>query len=116
MFKKIVNAIEALALAALAVLVLVALTYRPAGSKPIVGSYVPAAGSQIFASHCSACHGDRGQGGIGPRLAGSVATKYPNVADETAVVTNGRGGMPAWGTTLSPAEIDAVVSYTRTGL
>src|SRR2546423_11986010 len=105
MFKKVVNAVEAVALIGALVLVIVALTYRPAGSARSVGNYVPAAGSQVFASHCSACHGDRGQGGIGPRLAGSVTTRFPNVADETAVVTDGRGGMPAWGTTLSPAEI-----------
>ena len=29
------------------------------------------------------------------------------------IVTNGRGGMPSWQGRLTPAEIQAVVDYTR---
>ena len=41
---------------------------------------------------------------------------YPDPADQIAVVTNGRGGMPAFGDRLSAEEIAAVVEYTRTVL
>ena len=41
---------------------------------------------------------------------------YPDPADQIAVVTNGRGGMPAFGEKLSEEEIAAVVEYTRTVL
>jgi mono/diheme cytochrome c family protein len=41
---------------------------------------------------------------------------YPDAADEIAVVTNGRGGMPAFSERLSAEEIAAVVDYTRTVL
>jgi mono/diheme cytochrome c family protein len=73
-------------------------------------------GAEIFAAHCSRCHGDNGQGGIGPRLAGRVADRFPVVDDQIAVVTKGRAGMPSFGASLSRDEIKAVVEYTRTAL
>ena len=76
----------------------------------------PTTGPAIYAQYCATCHGANGQGFVGPRLAGVVTTKYPNVEDQIAVVTNGRGTMPAWGSRLSPAQIRAVVEYTRTKL
>ena len=76
-----------------------------------------AAGETIFRASCAGCHGSSGQGSIGPKLAdGAVVAKFPKAADEVAVVSNGRGGMPAWSSRLTPAQIDAVVRYTREGL
>ena len=57
-----------------------------------------------------------GQGGVGPDLAGVVADKYPNIEDQIAVVTDGKGQMPSWRGDLTPKEIRKVVEYTRTGL
>jgi mono/diheme cytochrome c family protein len=55
-----------------------------------------------------------GQGGIGPQLAdGRVVDRYPNIEDQIAVVTNGRGVMPSFGGALSVAEIREVVRYER---
>ena len=48
--------------------------------------------------------------------AGESSTVYPDPADQVAVVTNGRGGMPAFGDKLTEEEIAAVVEYTRTVL
>ena len=42
--------------------------------------------------------------------------KYPNIEDQIAVVTNGKGEMPSWRGDLTPKEIRKVVEYTRTGL
>lgn len=70
-------------------------------------------GRDVFASRCSNCHGSAGGGGTGPRLAGTVVQTYPDPADQEAVVRDGRGNMPSFGGTLSDAEIEAVVRYTR---
>ena len=116
MFGKIVNAVEVLVLVFTGVLVVVMLTYRPATPAASAGP-TAANGQAIFAANCAECHGSRGQGDVGPRLAGgAVVAKYPNAADQVAVVTKGRGGMPAWSGRLTPAQIAAVVEYTRTKL
>jgi mono/diheme cytochrome c family protein len=73
-------------------------------------------GQAIFATRCSSCHGADGGGGFGPTLAGVVTQRYPNVADQIALVTNGRGSMPSFAGSLTPAQITAVVEYTRTNL
>ena len=70
-------------------------------------------GRAVFVANCQRCHGARGQGVIGPRLAGVVTGSFPNIQNEINVVTNGTGAMPAWGGRLSAAEIRAVVRYTR---
>ena len=95
-------------------------------------------GQQVFATAgCSSCHGAQGQGAVGPKLAGGEAVKtFPNEADHiTWVHTGGApfigkgygdpdrdGGqhtvspnnvMPAFGGTLSDAQIAAVVKYER---
>jgi mono/diheme cytochrome c family protein len=76
-----------------------------------------AAGDAIFRTNCSACHGAAGEGSIGPKLAGgAVVRKFPEIADQIALVSNGRGIMPAWSGRLSSDEIEAVVRYTRDGL
>ena len=94
-------------------------------------------GQQIFHSKgCSGCHGNAGEGGVGPKLAGGEAKlTFPDIQDQISWVTTGSspftgkkygdpnraggqhgpasGGMPAFGGTLSAAEIQAVVSYER---
>lgn len=68
-------------------------------------------GKSLFASSgCGGCHtlADAGSSGtVGPNLDEAKPTK------ELAVdrVTNGRGGMPAFGGDLTDAQIDAVASY-----
>jgi mono/diheme cytochrome c family protein len=70
-------------------------------------------GRQVWVANCERCHGPRGQGGVGARLAGVVTRNIPNQANEINIVTNGTGQMPAWGGKLSAAEILGVVRYTR---
>ncbi len=69
-------------------------------------------GRSIFEERCRSCHGADGRGGSGPDLAG-VEERFPDIADQVAVVTNGRGAMPGWGEALSDDQIRAVVLYTR---
>ena len=74
-------------------------------------------GAAVFGRSCAGCHGGDGSGGIGPRLAGGrIVVAFPDAEDQIAVVTDGRGGMPAFGERLTPDEIAAVVEYTRTVL
>lgn len=76
---------------------------------------VLAQGQQIYTARCASCHGVAGGGGIGPALAGRMTERFPDVADQVALLVNGVQGtsMRAFGDVLSAEEIDAVVRYTR---
>ncbi len=66
-------------------------------------------GQQVFVGTCAQCHGMRGEGGVGPQLAGNPrAANRANVDD---AVRFGRGMMPAFQAQLSPEQLDAVVGY-----
>lgn len=81
-------------------------------SKP-EPAMVPATadGGQLFAQHCSGCHGADGKGGFGPDLSGDY--KYgKTVAAVKESIGEGRpGNMPAFGKKLSAAEIDALADF-----
>ena len=70
-------------------------------------------GRDVWGARCANCHGSSGGGGTGPRLAGTVVDRFADPADQEAVVRDGRDNMPAFGGTLSDAETEAVVRYTR---
>jgi len=72
-------------------------------------------GRDVYESRCANCHGTNGQGGRGPQLNdGASVAAYPDPADMVAVVAIGlNAAMPAFGESLSPEEIDAVVAYVR---
>ncbi|MGZ4682234.1 MAG: c-type cytochrome [Acidimicrobiales bacterium] len=80
----------------------------PTPSDPVL-----ATGQQVYKAHCQTCHGSKGQGGTGMKLAGKVATDFPNIDDQIAVIANGRSSMPAWKNSLSADEITAVARYER---
>ena len=72
-------------------------------------------GKETWEGACSKCHGLAGEGGIGPRIAGS-----PTLADPAALgvlVRNGRSGpqgvMPAVGSGWNDEQIAALVSYLK---
>ena len=70
------------------------------------------AGRDIWSSRCANCHGSDGGGGRGPRVSdGRLIAAYPDLADAVALIANGKAAMPAFGSSLAPTEIDAVVSY-----
>jgi mono/diheme cytochrome c family protein len=69
-----------------------------------------AAGTVIFSENCSTCHGATGHGGNG----GPDLTTMPLAQTEEGAiqqVTNGGGGMPPFGGTLSEEEIENVAAY-----
>jgi len=68
------------------------------------------AGSVVFSENCSTCHGATGHGGNG----GPDLTTMPLAQTEEGAiqqVTNGGGGMPPFGGTLSEEEIQNVAAY-----
>ncbi len=90
--------------------------FTRAPTAPAGGAAAPPDGKAIYLDQCAACHGDFGEGTYGPAFKGGLAAqKFPDVAAQTAVVVNGVDGTPMrpFGPKLSPAEIQAVVEYTR---
>jgi mono/diheme cytochrome c family protein len=121
MLRRISYIVEAVVAVAVVVMVVLLFTNSPEQPPAAPAAVVEAAGgvdgATVFADNCAGCHGGDGTGGIGPRLAGGrVVAQFPDPVDQIAVVTGGRGGMPAFGEKLSEEEIAAVVEYTRTVL
>lgn len=73
------------------------------------GGTAGADGAAVYRSNCAICHGANGQGGTGPPLVGNVPGF--SESDLTNIVTNGIRTMPAFGSSLSEEEIDAVVQF-----
>ncbi len=118
MLKRVVTIVEVLALAGFVVFVALLLLAQPESKKTAATTNSASVdGAAIFDSQCAGCHGSKGQGGVGPQLNGGEVTKnFGDVSAELVVVKNGRSGMPAFGSRLSPEQLQAVVDFTRTGL
>lgn len=82
-------------------------------------------GAAVYSANCSSCHGAKGEGGVGPPLAGNATVtgdpkKIIHIVKDGLTGTisvNGKsynGQMPPWKATLSNADISAVISYIRT--
>jgi len=111
----------------------------PATSKPVVKeTHIPnplagdaaaiKLGAALYDQHCSACHGEKGLGSIGPSLADKVFLYVGgDVPDDDyfEVINNGtqpnmvedgrtaKGGMPSYSSTLDKNKIWALVAYVR---
>lgn len=74
------------------------------------GGGSPELGAAVFAENCSTCHGATGEGGNGGP---DLKTMPLAQTEEGAIqqVTNGGGGMPAFGGVLSEEEIENVAAY-----
>ncbi len=76
-----------------------------------------AAGAEVYADNCSACHGDDGTGDRSqgaPDLTDAVWLYGSDAATITRIVHDGPYGvMPAWSGRLSEADIRAVASYVH---
>jgi cytochrome c oxidase cbb3-type subunit 3 len=72
-----------------------------------------AAGAAIYATTCAACHGDQGQGLIGPNLTDDAWIHGGGVTDIYTTISDGvlTAGMPAWDGQLSPEEQGQVMAY-----
>jgi cytochrome c oxidase subunit II len=67
-------------------------------------------GEQIFSGACAKCHGDQGQGLIGPGLSASTVS---NAAAVEEIVRNGRGKMPIVGEEWDDRQMKALTDYLR---
>ncbi len=112
-FKQIVKIIEAAAVAAALVFVIMLFANEGSGG----GTSTPVSpGAALYQAKCQSCHGVDGSGGLGPALAGVVTKNYPNIEDQIAFVAAGKGTMPGFEGELTEDELLAVVEYTRTEL
>jgi cytochrome c oxidase subunit 2 len=68
-------------------------------------------GAQEFNGVCAKCHGDRGQGAIGPDIATSAIIQNKSSLD--TVVRDGKGLMPAVGAGWSDRQMNALFSYLQ---
>ena len=79
--------------------------------QPVAETQTP--GGQLYAFNCATCHGASGQGvGDFPKLIGVAAILNGDYA--RTVITQGRNKMAAFGTKLTPAQIDEIVDYMAT--
>ena len=71
-------------------------------------------GKEVYDASCLACHGYKGEGGLGNAIAGSSIALGP-VSKHISVVANGVAGtaMQAFGDQLSSLDLAAVTTYQR---
>lgn len=76
-------------------------------------------GPALFRAKCAACHGPDGKGetSMGKinklRDLGSAEVQKQADADLMAIITNGKGKMPAYGKSLKPEQVKDLVAYVR---
>jgi cytochrome c oxidase cbb3-type subunit 3 len=77
---------------------------------------VMAKAKDIFATRCAPCHGDRGQGIVGPNLADEYWMHGGRLTEIYKTISEGvpEKGMVPWKTQLSPAEIGAMAAFVGT--
>jgi cytochrome c oxidase subunit 2 len=68
-------------------------------------------GEETWAGVCAKCHGLAGEGGIAPRLAGSVVLADPAAIER--IVRNGIRTMPAVGAGWTDQQVRALTTYLR---
>jgi len=83
-------------------------------------AFAQGSGADIFKAKCAMCHGPDGSAStpmgknMGLKPLSSPEVQKMSDADLTALITNGKGKMPAYKGKLSDADISAVVKYVRT--
>ena len=74
-------------------------------------------GKNVYLTRCVGCHGVDGSGIVGPDIRpGKVLEKYASAVAMEALVRDGLGEMPEFGSKLRDEEIAGVVAYVRGGL
>jgi len=73
-------------------------------------------GQALFKQQCVACHGDGGEGKIGPNLTDASWLHGGRPSQIHATVSSGvtAKGMPAWGPVLGAAKVRALAAYLET--
>jgi cytochrome c oxidase cbb3-type subunit 3 len=82
--------------------------------EPVTGDIVT--GKEIYADNCAVCHGENGEGEIGPAIGNPAMLSLNTDAFLRYAIENGRDGtqMPSFANTLSSQEIDGVTAFLRT--
>ncbi len=72
-----------------------------------------ALGETIFTTYCSACHGQLGEGGVGPNLTDEYWVNGGGITDVFKTIKYGvpAKGMISWEAQLTPVQIQEVASY-----
>jgi mono/diheme cytochrome c family protein len=71
--------------------------------------------ADIYKAKCAMCHGaDGSKSMMGSKPLSGADVQNMSDADLTAVITNGKGKMPAYKGKLTDAEISDMVKYIRT--
>jgi cytochrome c oxidase subunit 2 len=74
---------------------------QEAGTSPL--------GQELWDATCAKCHGIEGEGGYGPRVAGSDLLDDPEAVER--LLREGRGLMPPVGRDWDDAQMEAITSY-----
>lgn len=72
-------------------------------------------GKKIFTANCVACHGDKGQGGVGPNLTDEYWIHSGSIKDVFKSIKYGwvEKGMKSWKDDFSPTQIAQLASYVK---
>ena len=75
-----------------------------------------AEGQKIYQTACMACHGGKGEGGVGPNLTDDYWLHGGTINDVFKTIKQGvpEKGMQAWEKTYSPSQIKNIASYIKT--
>ena len=84
---------------------------EPKVEEANTGEVSKEAGATIFAANCAACHGQKGEGGMGPNLGDKFTLHGASNEDIQNVITNGAGIMPPY-KNFTDVEVASLVSYT----
>lgn len=69
-------------------------------------------GKEVYANRCAMCHGENGEGMIGPNLTDDYWIYGGSAKEISEVIMNGSpNGMPGSKNVLTTAEIEQVVTY-----
>jgi cytochrome c oxidase cbb3-type subunit 3 len=74
-----------------------------------------AAGQKVFESLCAACHGKKGEGGVGPNLTDEYWLHGGGIKDVFKTIKYGvpEKGMKSWKDDYSPGQIAQIASYIK---
>lgn len=83
--------------------------------KLLTGTGELASGKTVYTNNCVACHGQNGEGGVGPNLTDDYWLAGGSVQDVFKTIKYGRQekGMRSWKDDLSPMQIAQVASYIK---
>jgi cytochrome c oxidase cbb3-type subunit III len=75
-----------------------------------------ATGQEIYIGKCAVCHGQKGEGSVGPNMTDDYWLHGGSIKNVFRTISNGvpDKGMIAWNNQIRPAEIQAVASYILT--